>query len=140
MDKAASEISEAPPEVTVTVAMGEPAEELVAASRDADMLVVGSRGSGGFAKLLLGSVSSQVVAPRVLPGGGDPRGPLDHGLMAGDEGGTSAGGPAGLGPGPGSAHPAGDVGPGPAVGRVLEDLGGPVVLDEHTRPGIALSR
>ncbi|HEY8045332.1 MAG TPA: universal stress protein [Streptosporangiaceae bacterium] len=61
VDKAAREISGAPPEVAVTVAMGEPTEELVAAARDADMLVVGSRGSGGFAKLLLGSVSSQVV-------------------------------------------------------------------------------
>jgi nucleotide-binding universal stress UspA family protein len=61
VDKAVSEFSGAPPEVTVTVAMGEPTEELVAASRDADMLVVGSRGSGGFAKLRLGSVSSQVV-------------------------------------------------------------------------------
>ena len=61
VDKAASEFSGTPPEVTVTVARGEPTEELVAASRDADMLVVGSRGSGGFAKLRLGSVSSQVV-------------------------------------------------------------------------------
>ena len=40
---------------------GDVAEELVRASRDADMLVVGSRGSGGFARLLMGSVSSQVT-------------------------------------------------------------------------------
>ena len=40
---------------------GDVAEELVRASRDADLIVVGSRGGGGFAKLLMGSVSSQVT-------------------------------------------------------------------------------
>src|SRR3974390_723620 len=38
----------------------------------------------------------------------------------------------------GSAHPAGDVGLGAVVLRVLEDLLGPAVLDEHTRAGVAL--
>jgi nucleotide-binding universal stress UspA family protein len=50
-----------PESVTVRAVCGIPAEELVAASRGADMVVVGSRGTGGFARLLLGSVSSQVV-------------------------------------------------------------------------------
>lgn len=45
----------------VSATTGDVAEELVKASRDADMLVVGSRGSGGFARLLMGSVSSQVT-------------------------------------------------------------------------------
>jgi nucleotide-binding universal stress UspA family protein len=60
VEKAAGEIGEAP-EITVSVGTGDVAEELVNASHDADMLVVGSRGGGGFARLLMGSVSSQVV-------------------------------------------------------------------------------
>jgi nucleotide-binding universal stress UspA family protein len=55
------ETGERPLEVTVNVTTGDVAAELVRASRDADMLVVGSRGSGGFAGLLMGSVSSKVV-------------------------------------------------------------------------------
>ena len=67
VDKAAGEISGTPPEITVSVATGEATEELVAASRDADMLIVGSRGTGTFTRLLLGSVSSQVVHHAACP-------------------------------------------------------------------------
>jgi len=49
------------PSVTVEAISGLPAEELLRASADADMIVVGSRGTGGFSRLLMGSVSSQVT-------------------------------------------------------------------------------
>ena len=46
-------------EIERRVVEGRAAGVLVAESRDADLLVVGSRGHGGFAGLLLGSVSQQ---------------------------------------------------------------------------------
>ena len=48
VDKVAEELGETVPEVTVSVVTGDEAQELVRASRDADMLVVGSRGGGGL--------------------------------------------------------------------------------------------
>ncbi len=46
-------------EIERRVVQGAPAAVLVDESRGADLLVVGSRGLGGFAQLLLGSVSHQ---------------------------------------------------------------------------------
>jgi nucleotide-binding universal stress UspA family protein len=67
VEQARNEIGETAPEVTVNVVTGDPAEELVKASHDADLVVVGSRGSGGFASLLMGSVSSKVTHHGACP-------------------------------------------------------------------------
>jgi nucleotide-binding universal stress UspA family protein len=50
-----------PPSVTVRAVTGLPGEELLDAAKDAEMIVVGSRGAGGFKKLLLGSVSLHIA-------------------------------------------------------------------------------
>ncbi len=47
--------------VTGEVTEGHPADVLLKAAAGADLLVVGSRGHGGFAGMLLGSVSSHAV-------------------------------------------------------------------------------
>jgi nucleotide-binding universal stress UspA family protein len=60
--KAIAQLGEArPASVTVRAVTGYPAEELINASKDADLLVIGSHGAGGFAKLIMGSVSNYVV-------------------------------------------------------------------------------
>jgi nucleotide-binding universal stress UspA family protein len=50
-----------PESVTVRAVHGFPVEELVNASKEADMIVLGSRGAGGFTRLMLGSTAGQVV-------------------------------------------------------------------------------
>lgn len=54
-------------EVQQTVAEGPEASVLLDAARDADLLVVGSRGRGGFKGLLLGSVSQQCAQHAPCP-------------------------------------------------------------------------
>ena len=56
-----------PASVTVTAIQGIPAEEIINAGADADMIVLGSRGGGGFARMLLGSVSANVVEHAHVP-------------------------------------------------------------------------
>lgn len=66
-EKVASEIGAAAPELHVTVVTGDPAAQLIAASLDADLLVVGSRGSGPVAQHVMGSVSSKVAHRAACP-------------------------------------------------------------------------
>jgi nucleotide-binding universal stress UspA family protein len=54
-------------DVTTTVEEGQAAAVLLEAARDADLLVVGSRGLGGFRELLLGSVSQQCAHYAACP-------------------------------------------------------------------------
>ena len=67
-DKVLAELGESrPDEITVTAVNGFPVEELLGAAEDADMIVLGSRGAGGFTRLLLGSVSSQIAQHAPCP-------------------------------------------------------------------------
>lgn len=56
-----------PDRIETRVVCGSAASTLIDAAKDADLLVVGSRGLGGFAGLLLGSVSHQIAAHAPCP-------------------------------------------------------------------------
>ena len=56
-----------PESVTVKAVHGFVVDELINAGKDADMLVVGSRGAGGFTQLMMGSVASQVAHHAYCP-------------------------------------------------------------------------
>ena len=55
------------PRYRSNVITGFPAQALIDTSQDADLVVVGSRGTGGFATLMLGSVASQVAHHAACP-------------------------------------------------------------------------
>ena len=63
LDKAVAEAIGAATDIEIekSVCEGSPVKVLVDAAQGADLLVVGTRGHGGFAGLLLGSVSQQIV-------------------------------------------------------------------------------
>ena len=60
-DQVLASVGAQPESVTVIAVHGLPVDELIKASQGADMLVLGRRGFGGFARLTMGSVTSQVA-------------------------------------------------------------------------------
>ena len=59
--------ADTPDNVETRLVQGHPRRTLLEESRNADLLVVGRRGHGGFGGLLLGSVSSALVAHAHCP-------------------------------------------------------------------------
>jgi len=56
-----------PESVTVRAVHGYPAEELIQAGADADMIVLGTGGVGGWSQQLIGSVATKVVHHATTP-------------------------------------------------------------------------
>jgi nucleotide-binding universal stress UspA family protein len=67
VEEAARGLAGPRPDVQIRAALGPPAAVLVRESHGADLLVVGSRGHGGFASMLLGSTSIQPVMHATCP-------------------------------------------------------------------------
>jgi nucleotide-binding universal stress UspA family protein len=67
LEEAWEQVGGAPVEVEIRVEKGRPSQVLLDASEDACLLVVGSRGSGAWGRLTLGSTSTEVVHHAHLP-------------------------------------------------------------------------
>ena len=70
LERFTSELVPKDPAVDIRTSVEEgknPAKVLIERSKEADLLVVGSRGHGGFAGMLLGSVSQHLVAHAECP-------------------------------------------------------------------------
>jgi nucleotide-binding universal stress UspA family protein len=67
LERAVSEYRNDGVEIEPAAVEGPPASVLVEVADDADLLVVGSRGKGGLAGLLLGSISQQVAQHAPCP-------------------------------------------------------------------------
>lgn len=69
VEAAVAEVDDLPDDIEIAARAieGPPAGVLIDASRDAELLVLGSRGRGGFSELLLGSVGQQCVHHAVCP-------------------------------------------------------------------------
>jgi nucleotide-binding universal stress UspA family protein len=58
---------EQPPRLQEHLVQGDPSEALIQASEGAELLVVGRRGIGGFARAMLGSVSQRCAQHAACP-------------------------------------------------------------------------
>jgi nucleotide-binding universal stress UspA family protein len=69
LDKAVASIPDGSPELSVEPVLvhGQPEVVLLHEAENADLVVVGSRGRGGFAELIMGSVSHRVVQHAPCP-------------------------------------------------------------------------
>jgi len=69
LDRLVAELEQRNPAVDVRTSIeeGSPAKVLIERSKGCDLLVVGHRGHGGFAGMLLGSVSQHLVAHAQCP-------------------------------------------------------------------------
>jgi nucleotide-binding universal stress UspA family protein len=67
IDEALSSVDTTGITVERVIREGQPARELLDEAKDADLLIVGSRGHGGFAGLLLGSVATQCARHPAVP-------------------------------------------------------------------------
>lgn len=67
LEEAREQVGGAPVEIEVRVEKGRPSQILLDASEDALLLVVGTRGSGAWGRLRLGSTCTEVVHHAHLP-------------------------------------------------------------------------